>query len=355
MSLRDLGWTEHLDLEFQPYAEQGLEAGRVVLEQRHRYTLKTDREEVDAEIAGRLLKSGGPATLPVVGDWVCLRRAAGHLATIQAVLPRKSKLSRNIAGRQTREQVVAANLDKVFLVMGLDGDFNLRRLERLLVTAWESGAEPVVVLNKADLASRPEQRRREAQATAPGVAVAVSSCHSSYGTEEIRSYLEARETVVMMGSSGVGKSTLINRLVGQDLLPTAAVRESDDRGCHTTTHRQLVALPEGALLIDSPGIRELQLWSSEEGLEIAFDDLKTLAKGCRFRDCTHRDEPGCAVRASVEAGRLAAGRLRNYHDLEKELRALAVRQDKAASRQAGKRAQAMYRGAKKAKSRRKVW
>ena len=351
MSLRDYGWTDHWDQQFHSFAELGLEAGRVVLEQRRRYTLRTEHEEISAEIVGRLLHHGaGPESLPAIGDWVAFSRPTRHHAIIQDVLPRKSKLSRKVAGRRTDEQVVAANLDVVFLVMGLDGDFNLRRIERLLVTAWDSGATPVVVLNKADLCDRLEQLRRAVQATAPGVPVVVVSCAHGRSVEEIRSHLEPGATVAMMGSSGVGKSSLINRLLGHDLLRTGAVRHGDDRGRHTTTHRQLVALPDGALLIDNPGIRELQLWSTGDGLDAAFDDLGSLAAGCRFRDCTHRDEPGCAVRAAIDAGRFDAGRLRNYHDLQKELHALEIRQDSAARRKAGKRAQAMFRSAKQAKA-----
>lgn len=355
MSLQDYGWSQDLEQQFQPHALAGLEAGRVVLEHRNRLTLHTDRGEIAGEIAGRLARRESPGALPVIGDWVAFRRVDSQLASIQAVLPRRSKVSRNAAGRRTQEQVVAANLDTLFLVMGLDGDFNLRRLERFLVTAYESGAEPIVVLNKADLEEEPEQRRRQAQSVAPGVPVVLTSCARPGGTRELESYLGAGTTVALLGSSGVGKSSLINRLSGRELLRTGSVRQGDDRGRHTTTHRQLVALPNGALLIDNPGIRELQLWSGEGSLETAFDDLGALAADCRFRDCTHRDEPGCAVRESVEAGDLDPGRLRNYRTLEKELQALELRRDRAARKKAGKRAQAMIKSAKWAKARDRRW
>ena len=357
IDLRDYGWTTDLSELFQLHREEGLEAGRVVTDGRRRYTVKTSRGEVEGEIAGRLLhQSDTTGDLPVVGDWVALHRDSSHTAAIiHAVLPRQSKLSRNEAGRRTREQVVAANIDSVFLVMGLDGDFNLRRLERLLVAVHESGARPVVVLNKADLCSDPAARRLAAEATAPGVSVRLMSCASGAGLAEVGEFLKPRQTLALLGSSGVGKSSLINRLLGYDLMRTGSVRRGDDRGRHTTTHRQLVVLPGGALLIDSPGIRELQLWSAGDGLEGAFEDIETLAAACRFRDCTHRDEPGCAVATAIEDGRLDPHRLRNFLALAAELRALEIRRDSAARRAAGKKAQVMYRGAKKAKQQRRQW
>ena len=355
--LTDLGWTEERSRELLATTDQRLEVGRVVLEQRRSYTVQTALEELTARVAGRRryqADGGGAADiLPVIGDWVVLRRTPDDTAIIQSVMQRASKLSRNVAGRRTREQVVAANIDTVFLVMGLDGDFNLRRLERLLVTAWESGAKPVVVLNKADLSDDPQARLQAVEAVAPGVPVVVLSCLLEHGVEALEPFLQPRRTVALMGSSGVGKSTLINRLLGEERLCTGAVRSGDDRGRHTTTHRQLVTLPSGALLIDNPGIRELQLWNSDAGLDQAFGDVVSAGVGCRFRDCTHRDEPGCAVRQSIDEGRLDAARLASYHSLEKELRSLQIRQDRAARRAAGKKAQAMYRSAKRAKSKRR--
>ncbi len=352
--LQDLGWSDHFARHFQIYAEQGLAAGRVVLQQQHLYALRAAAGDFDAEVAGRMLhRTQAPADLPAVGDWVAFDRPAGHhAAVIHAVLPRRTKLSRKVAGRRATEQVVAANVDTVFLVMGLDGDYNLRRLERLLVTAWESGARPVVVLNKADLANDVDDRCRAVAAVAPDVEVLVTSCASGLGLETISPFLAPGETVALIGSSGVGKSSLINRLSRHEVMRTGAVRAGDDRGRHTTTHRELIALPDGALLIDNPGIRELVPWSGEDGLGGAFEDIQTLATGCRFRDCTHNGEPGCEVSESVADGRLDASRLRNYRDLEKEMRALDLRRDKAARRAAGRKAQAMFRSAKNAKRQR---
>ena len=356
-SLNAFGWCDHFARHFHSHSEQEREPGRVVLRQQHRYAVRTAGGEFDAEVAGRLLHHAAePAELPAVGDWVAVSRPPGHgAAVIHAVLPRRTRLSRKVAGRRATEQVVAANVDVVFVVMGLDGDFNLRRLERFLVTAWESGARPVAVLNKADVAADAEGRRRAVEATAPGVDVFLTSCVSGLGLDALGAFLTPAETVALVGSSGVGKSSLINLLLGHDALRTGAVRDGDDRGRHTTTHRQLFALPDGALLIDNPGIRELVPWSSDGGLGGAFEDVEALAAGCRFRDCTHSGEPGCEVSASVADGRLDAGRLRNYRDLEREARALELRRDKAARRAAGKKAQAMYRGAKKVKRQLRAW
>ncbi len=355
--LKDLGWSDHFARHFQPYAEQGLAAGRVVLQQQRLYALRAGAGDLDAEVAGRMLHHAqAAAELPAVGDWVAFSQPPGHpAAVIHAVLPRRTKLSRKIAGRRATEQVVATNVDTVFLVMGLDGDYNLRRLERLLVTAWESGARPVVVLNKADLSDETEDQLRAVETVASGVDVLVTSCVSGLGLEVIRPFLAPGETVALIGSSGVGKSSLINRLLDRPALRTGAVRAGDDRGRHTTTHRELIALEGGALLIDNPGIRELVPWSGEDGLGGAFEDIQALASGCRFRDCTHSGEPGCEVSESVADGRLDASRLRNYRDLEKEQRALDLRRDKAARRAAGRKAQAMFRSAKNAKRQRHGW
>ena len=354
MSLKDYGWTSVFAEHFSPYARQGLEAGRVVLAQGQILRLQTAAGEVAAEVSGRLRREGeeNPERLPAIGDWVVVETApGGGTARVRAVLPRRSKLSRKVAGARAREQVVAANLDTVFLVMGLDGDFNLRRIERLLVMAWESGARPVAVLNKADLADDADERRREVEAVAPGVPVLLTSAFDAGVRGVLATYLKPGETAALVGSSGVGKSTLINRLLGRELLATAAVRADDDRGRHTTTHRPLVRLEGGGLLIDNPGIRELQLWAADDGLGRAFDEIDDLAAGCRFRDCRHRDEPGCAVRAAVEDGTLAAERLTNLHALERELHHLELRRDQRARRAEKKKVAAIHKAAKRYKPR----
>jgi ribosome biogenesis GTPase len=334
MSLEVYGWTKFFSEPFETYRERGLSAARVTLQNRGHYGLQTGEAEIEAGLTGRLRHDAqNAADLPVVGDWVVVKPAdGGASAVIHDILPRKTRLSRNVAGQRTEEQVVAANVDTVFLVMGLDGDFNLRRMERLLATAWESGALPVVVLNKADLSDDAEARRRDVERVAPGVAVLLLSAREDRGLEQLRPFLNEGETVVLIGSSGVGKSTLINRLLGRDVMRTAEVRDGDDRGRHTTTHRQMFELLGGGLLIDNPGLREIQLWSSDGALGDTFEEIEALAEKCRFSDCQHSSEPGCAVLAAVGEGNLAEERLNSYRNLQRELRYLEIKQDEGAER-----------------------
>jgi ribosome biogenesis GTPase / thiamine phosphate phosphatase len=323
MELEPIGWTPVRAGEFAPHAAAGLVPGRVSLEHTHIYRVLTADGEVLARVAGRLRHHAATrADFPAVGDWVALEvPPQGGDARIHAVLPRQSRFSRRAAGDPAEEQVVAANIDTVFLVGGLDGDFNPRRIERYLLVAWDSGAAPVVVLNKADLVPDPGAMADEVRALAPAVPVHPVSCLSAddrWSVDVLRQYLGPGQTGALLGSSGVGKSTIVNRLIGFDLLRTRDVRISDSRGRHTSTSRQMVRLPGGGVLIDTPGMRELQLWETGEGLAGAFADIEALAAGCRFRDCRHRQEPGCAVRGAAEAGDLAPGRLESYHKLQDE-------------------------------------
>jgi len=318
--LQQLGWTPALADAFQPHAANGLVAGRVALEHTHIYRVLTESGDVLARVSGRIRHhAGSRADFPAVGDWVALEPAPhGGDARIVAVLPRRSRFSRRAAGDPTEEQVVAANIDTVFLVAGLDADFNPRRIERYLLVAWDSGARPVIVLNKADLAEDPDAMVESVVAIAAGVPVHAVSCRTPGGVDVLRQYLGVGQTGALLGSSGVGKSTIVNRLIGHDLLRTQDVRESDGRGRHTSTARQLVLLPGSGLLIDTPGMREIQLWETGEALVGAFADIEALAENCRFRDCAHRQEPGCAVRAAAESGELRVGRLKSYQKLQDE-------------------------------------
>jgi ribosome biogenesis GTPase len=291
--------------------------------------VRTATGERLAGLAGRLRHgSRSPEDRPAVGDWVALRPREGEGRTlVHAVLPRRSAFVRRAAGDLTVQQVLAVNVDTVFLVMGLDRDYNPRRIERALVLAWESGADPVILLNKTDLCDDVAARQAEVEAAAPGVPVCTLAAKKGEGLETLSPWLVKGRTVALLGSSGVGKSTLVNRLLGEERQRTRAVRESDQRGRHTTTHRELVVLPGGALLLDTPGLREIQLWATEEGLATAFEDIEALSVQCRFRDCGHDAEPGCAVRAAVDEGTLASERLASFHKLRAELRSLEVRED----------------------------
>ncbi|HEU4935007.1 MAG TPA: ribosome small subunit-dependent GTPase A [Vicinamibacterales bacterium] len=314
-----LGWTPALADAFAPFAAEGFAPGRVALEHTHIYRVITEAGESLARVSGRLRhRAATRADFPAVGDWVAVQppEHSGD-SRIVAVLPRRSRFSRRAAGDPTEEQVVAANIDTVFLVAGLDGDFNPRRIERYLLVAVESGASPVVVLNKADLAADAAAMADVVRASVGDVPVHVVSCQVPAGVDVLRQYLGTGQTAALLGSSGVGKSTIVNRLVGQDLLKTVDVRESDSRGRHTSTARQMIVLPEAGVLIDTPGMRELQLWDSGD-VRDAFGDIEELAGSCRFRDCRHREEPGCAVLDAVSSGALARGRLESYHKLQDE-------------------------------------
>lgn len=350
MDLPELGWHAGLDAAFIPFAAAGLEPARVAVAYGATFRVYTRDGDELADLAGRLRhEAAGRRDLPAVGDWVAVKRTSieGGRSTIHGVLPRKSLFSRKSAGSETTEQILAANVDTAFLMTGLDRDFNLRRIERYLVMTWESGARPVVVLNKADLEGDLDARRDDAQAVALGVPILVISARDQTGLEQLDQYLQPGQTIVVLGSSGVGKSTLINRLLGEDRLRTREVREDDQRGRHTTTHRELVRLPSGALLIDTPGMRELQLWSSDTGVVEAFDDIAVLATDCHFGDCTHETEPRCAVKLAVAEGRLDQARLEHYHKLQKELSYLATRQDALAQQGQKKKLRTIFRAIRK--------
>lgn len=283
----------------------GQELARVCVSQGERARVLLGGAELEAVVAGALLYAAeSAAELPVTGDWVAVRRVDPELVLIERVLERRSKIARRAAGRRGEEQVLAANVDVALLVAGLDGDFNRRRIERYLALAREGGVTPVVVLNKADVAEDAGARREEARQVARGVEVLVVSARTGAGCERIEALLAHGVTAVLLGSSGAGKSTLLNRLLGMEVQRTGAIRESDGRGRHTTTHRELIELGSGAALIDTPGLREVQLWASEESVAAVFEEVAELAGECRYRDCSHTREPGCAVREGVDAARL---------------------------------------------------
>lgn len=345
-SLEKYGWQPEWAEAFAPYAGSGFTAGRVAVEHRERYFVLTADGECDAEVTGKLLyMTDNPSDLPKVGDWVVLSMFEGEQkGIIHDVLPRRTKFSRKVAGKKMQEQVIATNIDTTFLVQGLDDNFNLRRLERYLVMVREGGIEPVVVLNKADLCPDPEQKQQQVGVIAPDVAVFLTSATSGQGIAALRSRLLPGSTYAFVGSSGVGKSTLINSLAEAEIMKTGSVREVDAKGRHTTTHRELIALPNGSLLIDTPGMREMQLWSSDQALDDAFAEIVQLATECHFPDCSHTHEKGCAVLAAVENGELSAERYDNFVKLGKEMAYLESKNDKH-SASANKR---KYKGINKA-------
>lgn len=319
--LRQFGWSDALEQHFTPYAAQNLIPARVIIQQRGLYGIVTDLGELSATLAGRLAHDAGDGALPVTGDWVAVQaRPSEGSATIQHVLPRRTTFTRRASGPGApRGQVVAVNVDIALLAASMNADLNARRIERYLATAWESGADPVVVLTKADMCSDAEARVAEIEAVAMGAPVLAVSAVTGAGLEALRTHLEPGRTAVLLGSSGVGKSTLVNALAGREQMATQAIREDDARGRHTTTHRELVLLPSGALILDTPGMRELGLWDAGEGMSTAFADIEALAAQCHFRDCGHDTEPGCAIVAALESGALDAARWRAYGKLQREL------------------------------------
>ncbi len=325
--LRTYGWNAHFEEAFGALGAEGLEPARIIEEQRGMYRIVASAGELRAEIAGRLRQLGA-GDQPAVGDWVAIQADPGAGGIIiRQVLERQSKISRRGAGRALREQVLAANLDIVFMVTSCNEDFNPRRIERYLTMIWESGASPVVLLNKTDLADDPQELVALAEAVTLGAPVHGVSAKRDTGLDPLSPYLRPGSTLALLGSSGVGKSTILNRLLGREEQAVQEVREDDARGRHTTRSRQLFLLPGGALVLDTPGLREIALWVTDSGLEQAFADIEQLTRDCRFQDCVHRSEPDCAVTAAVERGALAGARLASYNKLRKELEHLERKVD----------------------------
>ncbi|HEY9843737.1 MAG: ribosome small subunit-dependent GTPase A [Candidatus Sericytochromatia bacterium] len=330
-SLAPWGWTPFFSAAFAEHAGTGLMPARLLSEHPGLFRFVTAGGEGLAELSGRLRHQAlSREELPAVGDWVALNwRPDMDKARIEAVLPRRSVFARKETGGRSQAQIVAANVDTVLLVSALNQDLNVRRIERYLTLAWESGARPVIVLSKADLASQAEALRAEVEAVAIGTEILTLSALTGTGLDALGPYLAPGQTLALLGSSGVGKSTLVNALAGHQLQRVQAIREDDARGRHTTTHRELFRLPSGALLLDTPGMRELQLWSAGDGLDASFGDILELAAQCRFRNCAHAGESGCAIVPALENGGLDPLRWQNYLKLKREEAWVERRQDAA--------------------------
>ena len=364
--LQQAGWDEVWEKKFVDFAGNGLKPARVLAQHRHSYSIWTASGEADAEIAGALLYRAEAGGLPVVGDWVATRQySPTDVAIITDVLPRTTKFSRKASGSAGEEQVIAANVDLLFIVCGLDHDYNLRRLERYLVAAGQSGAQPIIVLNKADLCDDLTTRVAEVNTIAAEVPVlaisAVSQGRSSQqnSAQTLLPMIAAGKTAALVGSSGAGKSTIVNQLLGTAAQATQPTRESDSRGRHTTTHRELFFLSNGGLILDNPGIRELQLWaqgfrqgSPQSAVDEAFPEIEALAAACAFRDCTHTAEPACAVQQALASGEIDEARWRSYLKLQRELRHAAAQVDPNLRRKEKERWKKLCSGVKRNQKRR---
>jgi ribosome biogenesis GTPase len=345
MFLESLGADAAIRELFQPYDARGLVLARVAVSQRDHYWLFTAAGEIPAEASGALwYHTPDRAGMPVTGDWVAARVIDPFQAIVEAVLPRKTVFSRRAAGRREDEQPVAANVDLVFLVCGLDADFNLRRVERYMTLAAEAGAETVVVLNKADLCPDIEVRAAETSAVARGAPVVASTTRTASGLDGLRAFLAHGRTVALLGSSGVGKSAIVNGLLGEERLSTGEVRESDGRGRHTTTRRELIPLAGGGAVIDTPGMRELQLWAGQESVDRTFDDIAEIASACRFRNCSHSGEAGCAVATAIADGVVSGDRWKSYRKLIAEAKRHEEMADPVAAAEKKKKLKALHKG-----------
>lgn len=350
--IEDFGWSDELQTAFAPHAARGLLPGRVTVQQRDLYTLAGPDGELRARLTGRLAFTAAAGELPVVGDFVAFTPPQGQgEGAVHALLPRRTVFTRRAAFSEHETQVVAANVDTALITEPINAPPNVRRLERYLAAARQSGAQAVVVLTKADLCADLPEALELARAVALGAPVIAVSVRTGAGMADFAAQLSPGRTAVLLGASGAGKSSLVNALAGQAVMATGEVRENDARGRHTTTHRELIRLPSGALILDTPGMRELGLMDAEAGLAATFEDVEALVAACRFSDCAHGAEPGCAVRAAIAGGALNEDRWRSYSKLQKELAHLDRRIDPVAREAERKR----WRAVQKTNRARTAW
>lgn len=317
--IREYGYTEFFNKQIESYelGDTGLIPARIIEVHREEYKIVTDDGESTARLKASLFYNDANSVYPAIGDFVLVKRNPYGDDVIYRVLERKSKFSR-MDTWNGKEQIVATNFDYVFIISSLNQDFNINKMERYLTSSWESGGSPVIILTKADLCHDYSEYLEKLESVAIGIPIIVVSSHTSLGLDEVQGYIKPSKTIVFLGSSGVGKSSLVNAIAGQEIMKVNEIRCDDDKGRHTTTHRQLIMLENGSMIIDTPGMRELGLWGVSEGISTTFNEIENLASNCRFSDCKHMSEPGCAVRAAIESGELSTDRWKNYTKLKKE-------------------------------------
>ncbi|MFH1424351.1 MAG: ribosome small subunit-dependent GTPase A [archaeon] len=328
IDLKKIGWDSFFEESFSPYQLNGLVPGRIIKVQRKGYIALTETGETEVKVSGKFrFDATEKGAYPVVGDWVAIKKGvANEEGTIKTVLPRRNKFSRKVAGVTTEEQILVANVDMVWIVAGLDNEFNIQRIERYLTLVSESKSKPVVILNKSDLCDNPEERGEEVKKIAQNAPVHILSAKLNQGLDALDQYLEEGKTIAILGSSGVGKSTILNQLLGVDRQEVGEVRETDGHGRHITAYRELFMMPKGGMIIDNPGVREMQLWSKGEGISEMFRDVEEIIQQCKFTDCNHENAPDCAVKEALDTGKLDPRRYAHYLKLKQEVEVLAIKQ-----------------------------
>lgn len=333
LDLNKLGWHAFFEKHLESINKEDFNIGRICTEQKESYRIFSQNGELSAVISGKFRNScKSREDFPAVGDWVLFKKLEDeNKGIIHSCLPRKSKFSRKVAGKETQEQIIASNVDFAFIVCALNYDFNLRRIERYLSLVWQSGATPVILLTKSDLCDDIEEKIIKVKDIAPYIDICAISNISTEGIEKLQKYFDDNKTVVLLGSSGAGKSSLINNLANEKIMKVSELRNNLEKGRHTTTHRQMIILPNGGLIIDTPGIRELQLWDAEEGISQTFNDIEEIAKTFKFSNCKHINEPDCAIQEAINAGSLDPKRFENYLKVQKEQEYLHSRQTQSLS------------------------